>query len=95
MTIVQDVHELKFLYTFINAHRCTNSINLQDCKRYITICLEKVALSTTCRDAIAIFKQLLDKAKQDGFINNHEFYSLESKAVVAHVGAAPFVILKI
>lgn len=91
MTIVEDVHQMKFLYTFINTHHCTNSINLQDCKRYITKCLEKIALSTTDRDAIAIFKQLLDKAKQDGFINNHEYYSLESKAVVAHVGAASFV----
>eukprot|EP00957_Ditylum_brightwellii_P067950 5158579-Ditylum_brightwellii.AAC.1 len=65
-------------------------INQEDRKRYITGLLKKVASSTTCRQAIAVFKQLLDKVKQDGIISDHEYYLLESRVVVACVGAAPF-----
>jgi len=91
MNIVEDVHQMKFLYTYTNSSYRMKTITQEDRKRYITGSLEKVASSTTCREAIAIFKQILDKAKQDGIINDHEYYSVESKAVVAHVGAAPFV----
>jgi len=91
MNIVEDVHQMKFLYTYINSSYRISMINQEDRKRYITGSLEKVASSTTCHDAIAIFKKFLGKAKQDDVISDHEYFSLESKAVVAHVGAAPFV----
>eukprot|EP00957_Ditylum_brightwellii_P048727 3697300-Ditylum_brightwellii.AAC.1 len=91
MSNVEDVHQMKLLYTCINCLFNTNTINQEDCKRYISGSLERVSSSTTCREAIAVFKQLLDKAKQDGIISDHEYYSFESEAVVARVGAAPFV----
>jgi len=91
MSITEDIHQMKLLYTCINSLYRTKTINQEDRKRYITGSLEKVASSTTCREAIAVFKQLLDKAKQDDIISDHEYYSFESEAVVARVGAAPFV----
>eukprot|EP00957_Ditylum_brightwellii_P009144 691340-Ditylum_brightwellii.AAC.1 len=91
MSIVEDVHQMKLLYTCINCLFIMNTINQEDCKRYISGSLGKVSSSTTCCEAIVVFKQLLDKAKQDGIISDHEYYSFESEAVVARVGAAPFV----
>eukprot|EP00957_Ditylum_brightwellii_P049331 3742640-Ditylum_brightwellii.AAC.1 len=53
MSIVEDVHQMKLLYTCINCLFNTNTINQEDCKRYISGSLEKVSSSTTCREAIA------------------------------------------
>eukprot|EP00957_Ditylum_brightwellii_P210330 15364849-Ditylum_brightwellii.AAC.2 len=91
MSILVHIYQMKLLYTCISSLYCTRTINQEDRKRYITSSLEKVASSTTCCEAIAVFKQLLDKAKQDGIISGHEYYSLKGKAVVTHVGAVPFV----
>eukprot|EP00957_Ditylum_brightwellii_P037146 2811813-Ditylum_brightwellii.AAC.1 len=82
---------MKLLYTCINCLFNTNTINQEDCKRNISGSLKKVSSPSTCHEAITVFKQLLDKAKQDGIISDHKYYSFESDAVVTHVGAVPFV----
>eukprot|EP00957_Ditylum_brightwellii_P083424 6341402-Ditylum_brightwellii.AAC.1 len=91
MSIAEDTPQMKLLYICINSLYCTKTINQEDCKRYITGSVKKVASSTTCSEAIAVFKQQLDKAKQDGIISNHEYYLLESKAVIDCIGADRFV----
>jgi hypothetical protein len=90
-TIIQDVHEMKVFYTLVNNSYRMGIVHKDNRTRYISTSLEKVSSSTTCYDSIAIFKQLLRKAREDGIINYHDFDILDRKAEVAHTAEAPFV----
>ena len=78
--LVEDVHQMKFLYTFVmNEYRFGN-LDVSDRNLYIVKGLENTAKTTKCDLSFKIFRLILDKAKEDKIIDRGTEISLDRQA---------------
>jgi len=91
ISIIEDIHQVKFIYTLIRGAYRLGYIEEDKYVQYVISALECAARSTTCADAVVIFKLLLDKAEEDGIIGKAKKYKLDREAEVTHTSNAPFV----
>eukprot|EP00957_Ditylum_brightwellii_P012660 956899-Ditylum_brightwellii.AAC.1 len=74
--LVEDVHQIKFLYTLINTYYRLGYLGREERKNYTTRALKKV---------------VLDKTLRDGAIDDYTSKWLDREAEVCHTSHAPFV----
>ena len=91
ISIVEDVHQVKFIYTLIRSAYRLGYLEEDKYVQYMISALERAARSTTCTAAVVIFKLVLDKAEEDGIIGKAKKYKLDREAEVTHTANAPFV----
>ena len=78
--LIEDVYQMKFLYTMVKFAFRSGEINAQDHSKYIKNALSKTAQTVTCSDSIAHFKLILSKSKDDGVITQLESNKLDNIA---------------
>ena len=79
-SLIEDVHQMKFHYTYVmNGYRM-GTISIEDRDRYIKSGLEKSAFTLSNSKSVAIYKSILRKSVYDKVITDIESDELDSDA---------------
>ena len=89
--LIEDVHQMKFFYTFVSTAYRMNDIKENDRKKYITDGIAKTSQKTYDVDSFIIFKRILDKAQEDKIIDLDQFRRFDREAELTNTEHAPFI----